>query len=345
MVAAAVASQLWMLACLWLLHIVCSVGCGRSLDLQRCVMGTVPILDSSNCSTWSCKPVTVPGRREPCCMPHVARDEAALLLNNTSIMFIGSGARYGAFSVLSLLSQRPFASYSLREQTAQTVSADAWSVHVASSDVYVVGDLLADLASAQRRSAAFGSLPKSFRRVFVVSFGAHEFKHSWKTPETIESFNMNKMSQFVDDVMEAIALMKTHNIVDPLHDVIVLQLPRPVGYPGTQPNLVNALGGTHDPVNDQLAAAGMSLWHAAQSTHPDVAVVDLGWARSPDGIGRHTCAPFDNTGSRFTSEITREQVLAQVLYAIKVFRCTYHMSDFTFVRQQENGNPMTQCRR
>ena len=296
--------------------------CGPLQARLRCIERTVPVLQDANCSQWTGKPFYVEGLKYDCRLGEMGPEETARLLDGSAVAFLGSGTRFAAYSLISRVTGRDFESFNVSTVTVETVTTDDGSFVVSSHEEQEIRQLL-DLLPRQPGvfPDAFTHMKNAIHRIFVLSYAAHDLQPSWRSVEAIEAFVARGMSRYVDLVMAAVSRMKRSTLVRPGRDYIIFQESRPVGPASHRPNLVKLSRFRRDPVNDQLAAVGRAIKFELREDHPDVAFLDMQWLRARNGIGRHVCAPFDLSGSRFTSEITRTQADAQILYAIKLLMC------------------------
>lgn len=296
--------------------------CGTLAARHHCIFKAVPILNVHDCSQWKCHSERILDLPNECCLPKYTPEEAGQLLNDSAVMFMGTGCRYGAYSLAAFLSGKDFDGYPLREARSDVVHTHGASVQVVSYKFELTEQILTELRRGMH-PPAFHSVENAKRRILVLSFAAHDLRHTWKSAEAIEDFNQSPlMGRFIDRVVEIITFMKSRGVVDTdAGDIILMQLPRPVARGGRMNDLVKASNFTRDPVNEQLALAGRLMKYTIGNVHPEVGVIDMSWAGGTQGIGRHSCAPYDGSGSRFSSEINRQQALFQILHAVQQLRC------------------------
>jgi hypothetical protein len=296
--------------------------CGTLTARHHCIFKAVPVLDARDCSQWKCRSERIADLPHTCCLPSYTPAEAARLLNGSAVMFMGTGCRYGAYSLEAFLSGKDFDAYPLHDARSEVVHAHGASVQTVSYKFEFTEQVLTELHRGMH-PPAFRSVENAKRRILVLSFAAHDLRHTWKSAESIESFNQSPlMGRFIDRVVEIITFVKNRGVVDTdTGDIILVQLPRPVARGGQMVDLVKASNYTRDPVNEQLALAGRLMKYTIGNVHPEVGVIDMGWAGGDRGIGRHVCAPYDGSGSRFASETSRHQALFQMLYAVQLLQC------------------------
>ena len=296
--------------------------CGPMSARLQCIEQTVPILKEADCSAWRCRDVPMDALPYNCCVSEVPPDSTAALLDGSAVAFLGTGSRYAAYQLISHVTGQSFDSFPLRESTSGAVTGDGGSFHVSSHEDQQIGELLAVLPREPGvYPDVFAQMKNASHRVFVMSYAAHDVRRSWRSIPEIELFMAKDLSKYVATVMAAVTRMKQSTLVRSGRDFIIYQESIPVGPGNRKPDYPAMTNGRRDPINDQLAAVGRAIKSQLKEDHPDVAYLDMQWTRARNGIGRHACAPYDVTGSRFTSAVTRAQANAQVLHAIKLLLC------------------------
>jgi hypothetical protein len=320
--------------------------CKHVDSLRRCVIQATPNF-TDDCTEWQGATFNVQNEPVPadCRLTGMTRQEAMLFLNDSIVVFIGdSTSRRANLQLTAFLQGSDFGDVSQEDSTYHSTIVSRIDDHELQSSTLVMSlwnPYVVDLVRAMDKqspdwpTARFDSLGIPIthsewygkRKLVVLHYSSWDVKHVMMKLDDDPETQAHGYAEFVQNVTKVLTRLHTESDIEVGRDIVLFRLPIAQDCVfGTRHNMKEKFLCNYrrnlDPANDVIKKVSSMLHNAIVETNPQVGLIDVfSWTKAVGEPSRHHCAPSDDKGTHFATDIARLAYVQQVLFGAKAYSC------------------------